>query len=74
MLPLRAMVALNLSQRIAGQTVWLELVSITPETGVPKGAANVREDTGGDVLASGTTMQWNRPVKSWNAGAVMVDA
>jgi hypothetical protein len=31
MLPLRAMVALNLSQRIAGQTAWLELVSVTPE-------------------------------------------
>jgi hypothetical protein len=35
MLPLRAMVALNLSQRIAGQTAWLELVSVTPETSQP---------------------------------------
>lgn len=28
----------------------------------------------GDVLASGTTMQWNSPAKGWNAGAVMADA
>ena len=35
MLPLRVMVALNLSQRIAGQTAWLELVSVTPETNQP---------------------------------------
>jgi hypothetical protein len=38
------------------------------------GAANVRENIAGDVLASGTTMQWNSPAKGWNAGAVMADA
>jgi hypothetical protein len=38
------------------------------------GAANVRENIAGDVLASGTTMQWNAPAKGWNAGAVMADA
>ena len=37
-------------------------------------AANVRENIAGDVLASGTTMQWNSPAKGWNAGAVMADA
>jgi hypothetical protein len=35
MMPLRVMVALNLSQRIAGQTVWIELVSVHRETGLP---------------------------------------
>jgi hypothetical protein len=38
------------------------------------GAANVRENIAGDVLASGTTMQWNSPAKGWNAGAVMADS
>ncbi len=38
------------------------------------GAANVRENIACDVLASGTTMQWNTAAKGWNAGAVMVDA
>jgi hypothetical protein len=38
------------------------------------GAANVRENIAGDVLASGTTMQWNTAAKGWNAGAVMADA
>jgi hypothetical protein len=38
------------------------------------GAANVRENIAGDVLASGTTMQWNSPAKGWNAGAVIADA
>jgi len=38
------------------------------------GAANVRENIAGDVLASGTTMQWNAPAEGWNAGAVMADA
>jgi hypothetical protein len=38
------------------------------------GAANVREDIAGDVLASITTMQWNGPAKGWNAGAPMDDA
>jgi hypothetical protein len=38
------------------------------------GAANVRENIAGDVLASGTTMQWNAPARGWNAGAVMADA
>ncbi len=38
------------------------------------GAANVRENIAGDVLASGTTMQWNSPANGWNAGAVMADA
>ncbi|MBX9749479.1 MAG: hypothetical protein K5Q68_07680 [Roseococcus sp.] len=27
----------------------------------------------GDVLAYGTTMQWNAPAKGWNAGAPMYD-
>ncbi|WP_027285915.1 ubiquitin-activating E1 FCCH domain-containing protein [Rubritepida flocculans] len=34
-LPLRVLVALHLSQRIAGQTLWIELVSVHPETGQP---------------------------------------
>ena len=38
------------------------------------GAAKVRENIAGHVLASGTTMQWNSPAKGWNAGAVMADA
>jgi hypothetical protein len=41
---------------------------------VVDGAANVRKNIAGDVLASGTTMQWNSPAKGWNAGVVMVDA
>lgn len=35
--PLRVMVALNMSQRIAGQSVWLELVSVDPATNEPDG-------------------------------------
>lgn len=35
--PLRIMVAVNLSQRITGQSVWLELVSADPTTGQPEG-------------------------------------
>lgn len=35
--PLRAMVALNLSQRVPGQSVWLELVGVDPGTGQPDG-------------------------------------
>ena len=31
-IPLRVMVAVNMSQRIVGQSVWLELVSIDPAT------------------------------------------
>jgi hypothetical protein len=38
------------------------------------GVANVRKDIAGDVLASGTTMQWNTAAKVRNAGAVMADA
>ena len=38
------------------------------------GAANVRENIAGDVLASITTMQWNGPARGWNAGAPMDDA
>lgn len=38
------------------------------------GAANVRENIASDVLASGTTIQWNTTAKGWNAGAVMADA
>jgi len=38
------------------------------------GAADVRENIAGDVLASGTTIQWNSPAKGWNARASMDDA
>ncbi len=34
----------------------------------------VRANIAGDVLASGTTIQWNSPAKGRNAGAVMADA
>jgi len=43
MMPLRVMVALNLSQRIAGQTVWIELVSVHRETG-PTGGAGLPDE------------------------------
>jgi hypothetical protein len=36
-IPLRVMVAVNMSQRIVGQSVWLELVSIDPTTAQPDG-------------------------------------
>jgi hypothetical protein len=36
-IPLRVMVAVNLSQRIAGQSVWLELVSVDPTSAQPDG-------------------------------------
>jgi Ubiquitin-activating enzyme E1 FCCH domain len=51
--PLRVMVALNLSQRIVGQSVWLELVSIDPTTGQPDGrnAAAWRLDGASPTLA-----------------------
>ena len=32
------------------------------------------ENIAGDVLACGTTMQWNGPAKGWNAGVPMDDA
>ncbi|MCK8787259.1 hypothetical protein M0638_23070 [Roseomonas sp. NAR14] len=53
-IPLRVMVALNLSQRIAGQSVWLELVSVDPITGVPDGrnAAAWRLDGTSPTLAN----------------------
>jgi len=38
------------------------------------GAAIVRENIAGDVLASITTMQWNGPAKGWDAGVPMDDA
>lgn len=38
------------------------------------GAGNVRENQPQDVLASGTTMQWDTASKSWQAGAVMQDS
>ena len=38
------------------------------------GAGNVRENQAQDVLASGTTMQWDAPSKGWNAGSVMQDS
>lgn len=52
--PLRAMVAINLSQRIAGQSVWLELVGVDPVTGEPDGrnAAAWRLDGASPTLAN----------------------
>jgi len=52
--PLRVMVALNLSQRIVSQSVWLELVSIDPTTGQPDGrnAAAWRLDGASATLAN----------------------
>ncbi|MBU8538882.1 glycoside hydrolase family 55 protein [Falsiroseomonas tokyonensis] len=38
------------------------------------GAGTVRENQPQDVLASGTTVQWDTPSKSWQAGAVMQDS
>ena len=38
------------------------------------GDGTVRENAGGDVLASLTTMVWNAPSKSWTGGATMADA
>ena len=38
------------------------------------GAGTVRENQPQDVLASGTTMQWDTASKSWQAGAVMQDS
>ncbi|WP_265547319.1 ubiquitin-activating E1 FCCH domain-containing protein [Roseomonas mucosa] len=53
-IPLRIMVALNMSQRIAGQSVWLELVSIDPTTAQPDGrsAAAWRLDGASPTLAN----------------------
>lgn len=53
-IPLRVMVALNLSQRIAGQSVWLELVSVDPATGLPdsRNAAAWRLDGTSPTLAN----------------------
>lgn len=53
-IPLRVMVALNLNQRIAGQSVWLELVSVDPATGQPDGrsAAAWRLDGTSPTLAN----------------------
>jgi hypothetical protein len=53
-IPLRVMVAVNLSQRIAGQSVWLELVSVDPATGQPDGrsAAAWRLDGTSPTLAN----------------------
>lgn len=36
-IPLRVMVAVNMSQRIVSQSAWLELVSIDPTTAQPDG-------------------------------------
>jgi hypothetical protein len=38
------------------------------------GAGTVRENQPQDVLASGTTVQWDTASKSWQAGAVMQDS
>ncbi|CAH0127384.1 glycoside hydrolase family 55 protein [Roseomonas sp. CECT 9278] len=38
------------------------------------GAGTVRENQPQDVLASGTTLQWDTASKSWQAGAVMQDS
>jgi len=53
-IPLRVMVALNLSQRIAGQSVWLELLSVDPVTGLPdgRGVAAWRLDGTSPTLAN----------------------
>ncbi len=53
-IPRRVMVAVNLSQRIAGQSVWLELVSVDPATGQPDGrsAAAWRLDGSSPTLAN----------------------
>ena len=37
-------------------------------------AGVVRENTAGDALASGTTLQWAPTSKTWQAGAVMQDS
>ena len=52
--PLRVMVAVNLSQRIAGQSVWLELVSVDPTSAQPDGrsAAAWRLDGTSPTLAN----------------------
>jgi hypothetical protein len=53
-IPLRVMVAVNMSQRIVGQSVWLELVSIDPTTAQPDGrsAAAWRLDGASPTLAN----------------------
>lgn len=53
-IPLRVMVAVNLSQRIAGQSVWLELVSVDPTSAQPDGrsAAAWRLDGTSPTLAN----------------------
>ena len=53
-IPLRVMVAVNMSQRIVGQSVWLELVSIDPTTAQPDGrsAAAWRLDGASATLAN----------------------
>jgi hypothetical protein len=53
-IPLRVMVAVNMSQRIVGQSVWLELVSIDPTTAQPDGrsAAAWRLDGASVTLAN----------------------
>jgi len=53
-IPLRVMVAVNMSQRIVGQSVWLELVSIDPTTAQSDGrsAAAWRLDGASATLAN----------------------
>ncbi|WP_191082742.1 hypothetical protein [Roseococcus microcysteis] len=53
-IPLRVMVAVNMSQRIVGQSVWLELASIDPATAQPDGrhAAAWRLDGASPTLAN----------------------
>jgi hypothetical protein len=53
-IPLRVMVAVSLSQRIAGQSVWLELVSVDPTSAQPDGrsAAAWRLDGTSPTLAN----------------------
>ena len=53
-IPLRVMVAVNMSQRVLGQSVWLELVSIDPTTAQPDGrsAAAWRLDGASATLAN----------------------
>jgi hypothetical protein len=63
-IPLRVMVAVNLSQRIAGQSVWLELVSVDPTSAQPDGrsAAAWRLDGTSPTLANYEVQSEGAPV------------
>ena len=71
-IPLRVMVAVNMSQRIVGQSVWLELVSIDPTTAQPDGrsAAAWRLDGASATLANYEVQSEGAPRLGSTSGSI----